>query len=126
MWNIYLPPMLDLRSLVVVVVLPPLFLLNSQVNHINSCPIFILQTTRQQQQHLLFTFHCFRSLCTSSISFSNVVYPLSVSRFDVTKILMERKPVFSLSRITFPILSILTESASRDDSSPFLHKFTYI
>jgi hypothetical protein len=109
--------MLDLRSLVVLL-LPPRFLLNSQIHHISSSPIFILQIARQHQQHLLFMFHCFKSLRTLSTSFSNMVYPLPVSRFDVTKILVERKLVSA--PITAKISHFLNSRRICQQGRPFL------
>jgi hypothetical protein len=97
--------MSQLAILTTLVVLHPRFLLNPQVHHISSCPIYILQIARQQQ-HLLFAFRYLKSLHILSNSFSNVVQTLSMSRYDVIKFWYEGNQVLLLSRLNFPILSI--------------------
>jgi hypothetical protein len=111
--------MSQLAILTKLVVLLPRFLLNPQVHHISSCPIYILQIARQQQ-HLLFAFRYLKSLRILSNSFSKLVYSLSVSRYDVTKFRWEGNRVLPLSRLNFPILSISLNQLAGTATRPFL------
>jgi hypothetical protein len=112
--------MSQLAILTTLVVLLQWFLLNPQVHHISSCPIYISQIARQQQQHLLFAFCYLKSLRILSNSFSKLVYSLSVSRYDVTKFWWEGNRVLPLSRLNFPILSISLNLLAGATTRPFL------
>ena len=113
MWNTYLPLMLDLRFLIIVI-LPRGSSWITNTVHVQ------FHFANSKATTTTFMFHCFKSLYTLSTSFSNMVYPLPVSRFMLQKFWWKGNWFLPLSWLKFLILSILAAYANRGAVWPFL------